>query len=632
MNNYFLSIVLFTGLFLFVNNSQAQWLSTSGNKIVKDGNPITLRGVNFGNWLVWEGYMMNIDVNGKRSHTQIRNNIKYLLGWNEAKAVTFQNNWRNNYITEADFQQAKAKGYNVVRVPFHYNDFWTGSALKNDGFTWLDKCVQWATNQQIYVVFCLHAAPGCQNPDYHSDNTSADDHSGPVNFWSNWNNVNIAGDIWKHIAYRYKDNAYVGTGNVAWIAGYELLNEPVLTSNKGNLKESYKQMTAKIRQVDGNHIVIVEGNYWGSDFYDMLEKFDSKLVWAGHYYGAQGEGNPNPNLTTIKNQANGINVPLIYTEFGENNADWVKAARIDYETTNVGWLFWAWKRQSTDRALYSWGSTSGWDQMTNYIKYGGTQPSVANVETWLNEIYTKVRVGSSTYQSALGDKLRPGWPTGSVIWLQNSGKYVNSQNGASAMTCNSAALGTWEKFTVINAGDWKIALQGNNGKYVNNQNGNSAMTCNSSAIGGWEAFEWIDVNGQVALKGFNGKFVCSEGGATSGMYCNRETVSGWESFSWATTTKSAAIALDVENINSDSEVSVYPNPLTNGTLNLKLSRIENNEASLVVITDMSGRVVLTKTFSTTDIQINTQGQIRSGLYNVRVVNGTQVYNSKLVVR
>jgi endoglucanase len=200
------------------------------------------------------------------------------------------------------------------------------------------------------------------------------------------------------------------------------------------------------------------------------------------------------------------------------------------------------------------------------------------------------------------------------------------------MTCNSAALGTWEKFTVINAGDWKIALQGNNGKYVNNQNGNSAMTCNSSAIGGWEAFEWIDVNGQVALKGFNGKFVCSEGGATSGMYCNRETVSGWESFSWATTTKSAAIALDVENINSDSEVSVYPNPLTNGTLNLKLSRIENNEASLVVITDMSGRVVLTKTFSTTDIQINTQGQIRSGLYNVRVVNGTQVYNSKLVVR
>lgn len=607
--------------------ANSQWLSVANNKIVKDGNPITFRGVNFGNWLVWEGYMMNIDVNGKRSHTQIRNNIKYLLGWDEAKAVTFQNNWRNNYITEADFQQAKSRGYNVVRIPFHYNDFWTGSALKNDGFTWLDKAVQWATNQKIYVIFCLHCAPGCQNPDYHSDNTSSDDHSGPVNFWSNWNNVNIAGDIWRHIAYRYKDNTYVGTGNVAYVAGYELLNEPVLDvqSDKWKLKESYKQMTAKIRQYDASHLIFVEGNYWGSDFYDMLEKFDSKLVWAGHYYGAQGEGNPNPNLTTIKNQANSIGVPLIYTEFGENTADWAKAARIDYETTNVGWLFWAWKRQETDRALYSWASTSGWNTMTNYIKYGGTQPSVANVETWLNEIYTKIRVSNSTFQSSLGDKLRPGWPTGSVIWLQNSGKYVNSQNGVSAMTCNSATASTWEKFTVVDAGDWKIALLGNNGKYVNCQNGSAPMTCNSSAIGGWEAFEWIEINGQVALKGFNGKFVCSEGGASTGMNCNRETVSGWESFNWATTTKSGALVDEAIN----SEFSIYPNPVVDGTLYVQLRNYQNAK---IVITDMSGKQVLSHSLISANTSINVKGVLKSGLYFVQVTSKDNIFTNKVIVK
>ncbi|MFT3740809.1 MAG: cellulase family glycosylhydrolase [Breznakibacter sp.] len=619
-------LVILALSFLMCVPSSAQWLSTNGNKIVKNGNPITLRGTNFGNWLVWEGYMMNIDVNGKRSHTQIRNNIKYLLGWDETKAVAFQNNWRNNYITEADFQQAKARGYNVIRIPFHYNEFWTGSALKNDGFTWLDKAVQWATNHQIYVIFCLHAAPGCQNPDYHSDNTSADDHSGPVNFWSNWDNVNIAGDIWRHIAYRYKDNTYVGSGNVAYIAGYELLNEPVLTSNKGNLKESYKQMAAKIRQYDTNHLVFVEGNYWGSDFYDMLEKFDSKMVWAAHYYGSQGEGDPNPSLGTIKSQADGIGVPLVYTEFGENTATWTKAARIDYETSNVGWLFWAWKRQTTDRALYSWNSTSGWDIMANYIKYGGTQPSVSNVETWLNEIYTNVRVGNCTFQSALGNNLRPGWPTGSVIWLQNNGTYVNSQNGASAMTCNSAVASTWEKFTVVDAGDWKIALQGNNGRYVNSQNGAAAMTCNSVSIAGWEAFEWVDVNGQVALKGFNGKFVSSEGGASSGMYCNRETVSGWEAFTYATTTKSGQLTAPAEGAMLQDNVRLYPNPLTNGQLT-----IENAlPGSTLLIYTLNGQLVksvlVTETFET----INLSG-LASGLYSLILTGKQGKEVSKLVI-
>lgn len=470
------TFLLFAVLTAFCATVNAQWLTTGNNKILKDGNPITLRGTNFGNWLVFEGYMMNIDVNGKRSPSAIRSAMKSLLGNDEVKTVTFENNWRNSYITEADFQKAKALGYNVVRVPFHYNMFWNGSTTKNDGFTWLDKAATWAQNNGIYVIFCMHAAPGCQNPDYHSDNTSGDDHSGSVNFWSNWNNVNTAGKIWRLIAARYTSNP--------WVAGYDLLNEPKLDSNKHLLKQSYKEMTAQIRAVDPNHLIFAEGNYWGADFYDMLEKWDSKLVFEAHYYGSQNEADPNPDITTRKTLASSIGVPLFYGEFGENSAAWVKAARIDYETQNVGWAFWAWKRQSTDRSIYSFNSNSGWDQITNYIKYGGTKPSVANVESWLSVIYNNVKLASCNYVSSLQSTLRPGWPTGSVIWLQNSGKYVNSQNGLSAMTCNSAAASTWEKFTVVDAGDWKVALLGNNGKYVNCQNGASAITCNSASIGG----------------------------------------------------------------------------------------------------------------------------------------------------
>lgn len=617
-----LAIAIFT-LNGLVTSLNGQWLSVTNNKIVKDGNPITLRGINFGNWLVLEGYMMNLDVNGKRSPSAIRAAMKNLLGGDESKTVTWENNWRNSYITEADFQRAKALGYNVIRVPFHYNMFWTGSTTKNDGFTWLDKAATWAQNNGIYVIFCMHCAPGCQNPDYHSDNTSSDDHSGAVNFWSNWNNVTTAGKIWKLIATRYIGNP--------WVAGYDLLNEPKLDNNKSNLKQSYKDMTTQIRTIDGNHLIFAEGNYWGSDFWDMQERWDSKLVFEGHYYGGQGEGDPNPDLSTRKSLANNIGVAYVNGEFGENTADWVKAARIDYETQNVGWLFWAWKRQTTDRAIYSFNSTSGWDQITNYIKYGGSKPSVANVEIWLSAIYNNVKIGSCSYVSSIQDKLRPGWPTGSVIWLQNGSKYVSSNNGTSAMTCDRTSIGGWEKFTIVDAGDWKIALLGNNGKYINSQNGTSAMTCTSSAIAGWEAFEWVDVNGQVALKGFNGKFVCSEGGSTSGMNCNREIVSGWESFTYATTSKSALVSTSI-NENSVSENIIYPNPLTDGNLNIKLKTIHPNVPAVLNIFDMSGRLILTRPISNNLEVISTSDILRSGIYNVQVINGNDSFSSKLSVK
>lgn len=611
--------LLIAGLMVMFTSVNAQWLTTGNNKILKDGNPITLRGVNFGNWLVFEGYMMNVDVNGKRSPSAIRSAMKSLLGNDEAKTITFENNWRNSYITEADFQKAKALGYNVVRVPFHYNMFWNGTTTKNDGFTWLDNAATWAKNNGIYVIFCMHCAPGCQNPDYHSDNSSGDDHSGAVNFWNDWNNVTTAGKVWRLIAARYTSNP--------WVAGYDLLNEPKLDSNKHLLKQSYKDMTAQIRAVDGNHLIFAEGNYWGADFYDMLEKWDNKLVFEAHYYGSQNEADPNPDLTTRKSLANGIGVPLFMGEFGENSADWVKASRLDYETQNVGWAFWAWKRQATDRSIYSFNSTSGWDQITNYIKNGGSKPSVAIVESSLSAIYNNTKLASCSYVSSLQNNLRPGWPTGSVIWLQNGGKYVNSQNGGSAMTCNSGAASTWEKFTVVDAGDWKIALLGNNGKYVNCQNGQSAITCTSTSIGGWEAFEWVDVNGQVALKGFNGKFICSEGGTTTGMTCNRETVSGWESFAYATTTKSLHIAPEAEIETEKSVFTIYPNPVTDGIL--YLIGVTNN--SLLQIFSTTGQQVKNEPINSETKNINLSS-LSTGVYTIVIKGDGASRTTKLVIK
>jgi endoglucanase len=607
-------------LLLSINfaNSQRLTVSATGSKILKDGNPITLRGVNFGNWLVWEGYMMNMDVDGKKATSQIRNNIKNVLGNSESRTLTFENNWRNNYITNSDFAGAKALGYNVVRIPFHYNMFWNSAtgAVKNDGFIWLDKAVTWAKANNIYVIFCLHAAPGYQNPTYTCDNPGT-----TVNFWeNNFANVITAGKVWRHIANRYKN--FVGN---EWIAGYDLLNEPVLETNKFNLLQSYKDMTVQIRAVDANHLIFAEGNYYGSDFYDMLQKWDSNLVFSNHYYGGQGEANPNPNLTLIKAQASSLEIPLWVGEFGENTIDWVRNARIDYDAENVGWAFWSWKRQATDRSLYSFNSTAGWNAITNYIKNGGTKPSLTNSINWLNEIAIKTKVENSNFVSALQDRLIPSVPAGSIVWLQYAGQYVISNNGVGPITANSTNLGTWEKFTVVNTSDGKIALRGNNNNYVNSQNGGSAMTCNSATIGGWESFEWIDIAGQVALKGFNGKFVSAEGGASSGMNCNRETVGGWESFNWQTTT--ARVASEKKQI-MVNEFAVFPNPVAD-VLNFTAPEGFNNYTATLF--DLTGKQFLSKQIISNDSANSVDtNNLSDGIYILKLDNNSEIKSAMIV--
>jgi endoglucanase len=620
---------LFCIMLLFICiqlNAQRLTVSKTGAKILKDGNPITLRGVNFGNWLVWEGYMMNIEP-GKpvreKSPTQIRGLFKDLLGNDESRTLNFENNWRNSYITNSDFAQAKALGYNVIRIPFGYDMFWDlkNGTLKNDGFTWLDKAVTWAKNNNIYVILCLHTAPGYQSKSYTCDNPDG----GTPNFWNNWNNVTITATIWNHIANHYKNYS----GN-EWIAGYDLLNEPVLDNGngwKGNLMESYKQMTTRIRQVDSNHLIFAQGNYYGSDFYDMLQRWDSNLVFENHYYGDQGQLDPNPELDLIKAQGAALNVPIWTGEFGENTLDWIRDARIDYDAANVGWAFWAWKRQYTDRSIYSFPGTPKWDALCNYIKYGSAKPSVADAVTATNEICNKAILSNCNLVSELQDRLRPTPPIGKTISLQNSGKYVSSNNSIGVVTANRNIAQGWEKFTIVSAGDNKIALKDSNGKYFNSQNGASPVTSNSTAVNGWEAFEWINIGEKIALKGFNGKFLCSEGGAVSGMNCNREVVSGWESFNWTSNTAKNSTEKSKVMIN---EFAVYPNPVSD---KLTFKAPEGFTKYTVQIFDLTGKQYSTTNINSTEKTHSIEtSNLSDGVYILRLENTNLEVKSSIVIK
>lgn len=166
--------------------------------------------------------------------------------------------------------------------------------------------------------------------------------------------------------------------------------------------------------------------------------------------------------------------------------------------------------------------------------------------TLLNELFSTNGIGISVLRISIGasdlssssysyQEMAPysgtTAPVGAFIRLKGvtNGRYVTSNDGASAMICDRSSASSWETFEVVDAGGGLIALRGSNGKYVS---GTSPMYCNASSIGATEKFSWISpAGGQVQLKcSANNYFVCSENGTTS-MNCNRTSASGWETFS-----------------------------------------------------------------------------------------------------
>lgn len=123
-----------------------------------------------------------------------------------------------------------------------------------------------------------------------------------------------------------------------------------------------------------------------------------------------------------------------------------------------------------------------------------------------------------------------GPPIGQTITLKGfNNDYVSSEDGQQAMTCNRTSASSWEQFTVVDAGNGKVALE-SMGHYVSSENGQQPITCNRTSYSTWEEFTWgTNADGTITLQGNNGDYISSEDG-TQAMTCNRTSASGWESF------------------------------------------------------------------------------------------------------
>ena len=326
--------------------------------ITPDGKPFLIQGINLGNWLNPEGYMFLFkDVSSYRLIDQA---FREMVGPDFTDQ--FWKAFKDNYITREDIAYIKQTGMNSIRLPFHYKSFteedYMGLKSNQDGFARIDSVIKWCKEEGLYVILDMHDAPGGQTGD------NIDDSYGYPWLFESEESQQLFCEIWKKIANRYKDEPA--------ILGYDLLNEPIAThfNNKEEINKHlvpvYKKGIEAIRSVDKNHIILLGGAQWNSNFTMFDEKaIDSKMMYTCHRYWCD---TLQTNLQDFVDFRTKVNLPLYMGETGENTDEWVGAFRRLMERNNMGWHFWPYKKMEKTSCMVRINKPANWDLIIQYTQ------------------------------------------------------------------------------------------------------------------------------------------------------------------------------------------------------------------------------------------------------------------------
>ena len=340
-------------------NNEKPFLKVKGQDIVTpNGESFLIQGINLGNWLNPEGYMFLFkDVSSYRLIDQA---FREMVGPDFTDQ--FWKTFKDNYITREDIAYIKQTGMNSIRLPFHYKLFtdedYMGLKSNQDGFARVDSVIKWCKAEGLYVILDMHDAPGGQTGD------NIDDSYGYPWLFESETSKQLFSEIWKKIADRYK--------NEPTVLGYDLLNEPIATyfTNKEEINKLlvpvYKRGVEAIRSVDPNHIILLGGAQWNSNFSMFDEKaIDSNMLYTCHRYWCD---TLQSNLQDFIDFRNKVNLPLYMGETGENTDEWVGGFRRLMERNNMGWHFWPYKKLEKTSCMVHIKKPANWDLIVEYTQ------------------------------------------------------------------------------------------------------------------------------------------------------------------------------------------------------------------------------------------------------------------------
>ncbi|MDD4201995.1 MAG: glycoside hydrolase family 5 protein [Candidatus Omnitrophica bacterium] len=331
------------------------------NGLILDQNndPVYLRGIALGGWLMIEGYML--------AGPNIAEHIfkeKFIKKFGTKELLSFMDAWRKSFITESDIETIASWGCTCIRIPFNYRLICCEETFKIDekGISFLDNVIKWCEKYSIYCILDMHAAPGSQNHDWHSDS------NGKCELFENkeyWDKFLL---LWDHLSKRYKDKDI--------IAGYDVLNEPVVPQNKEPIvKKLYEDVINIIRKNNDNHIIFIEGNQWSqrieflteikgknicysTHFYEPLHytfNFIRELTYPGIVEGEKWDIKKIQDRTSdYYNSITKKKTPIYVGEFGINargdhygETNWVKDVLTVFDQNDYHWTYWTYKSMAT---------------------------------------------------------------------------------------------------------------------------------------------------------------------------------------------------------------------------------------------------------------------------------------------
>lgn len=554
--------------------SDASFLHTSGTNIVDgNGNNILLKSVNLDGWMVQEGYIMEVPFGPQ---WEILEGIQDLIGAQNTQE--FHDAWLDNMVTEADIQQIKQWGFNSIRVPLHYNLFTLSiqeepipfeSTVLSRGYNLIDQLLVWAEKYELYLILDLHAAPGGQG----EDQPISDYNPAYPSLWEAGENRSKTVHLWKEIATRY--------ANEEWIAGYDLINETnwELGDDNQMLSDLYTSILWELRQVDANHIVFIEGNWWANDFRGLTPVFDDNMVYAFHKYWSNVD---QASIQTFLDLRSSTNTPIWCGETGENSNQWYAENFELLEANNIGYAFWPLKKSNQIQGLLKVNTPESLQSVLDYWNGEGPKPSVNVAKNALMAWVQNTRLENCDYNYSVIDATTRMVGSTATLPYENI-SIPNDQIQAAHYDLGKQGHAYYETGDVGDYGDgawWNLNwTYRNDAVDVYQIGGNGAYYIGETKDNEWLAYTvnvtesaTYKIHTEVAANSSDGVYHIEINGANVTGSVAVSSTGGWESFS---TQLSSSFSLE-------SGTKTVKFVFEKGGFNLKSLQFEKEESTEII--------------------------------------------------
>ncbi len=337
--------------------TQEDFLTVKGRKIVNQkGEKVQLKGVNLGAWLVREDWLnpdhipAEVLAEKKYDGEMVYDKLEERFG--REKAQELLNMFYDNWITEWDLDNIKSMGFNCVRVPFWYRNFYyddKGTKILDEKGEWdfsrLDWVVEECSKRELYVILDMHGAVGSQSDAPHSGRGFAGAQL-MENSERGEKYRELTDELWTAIASRFNGNPAV--------AMYDLLNEPMCDVKCGELtrriknESIYTRLYDTVRAVDEDHIISMEAIWTGFALPTSYMRGWKNVSYQVHFYN---NSDFIFNFFLLLTIAIHPNVPLMVGEFYPHKKTTWENCFSTMNKLDYSWMLWTYK--ATGHGMWS---------------------------------------------------------------------------------------------------------------------------------------------------------------------------------------------------------------------------------------------------------------------------------------